>query len=203
MAWFSRDAHPERQLSAYVDGELDARARSVVQAHLAACEACSALAEELQQAKSLLAALPRQAPGRSFALGPEYAVQRRAEARRSSFTFAPVAALTVLVALLFVDAVNFSSMSSSSDTAGGASTSGAPAAARQAESADKDAAGSTADRQLPVDLRRTRASLESSPNQATGTAPTAPGPNAYASSAGPGSRHPGACRGPRSNTIAS
>ncbi len=140
MAWFRRAAHPEEQLSAYVDGELNAHARRVVEAHLAGCEECSALAEELRQTKSLLAALPRQATSRSFVLGQEYAVQRRAAPRRASFTFAPVAALTVLVALLFVDTVDFSSMSSSSDDAGGAATSGAPAAERQAESADKGAA---------------------------------------------------------------
>jgi hypothetical protein len=140
MAWFSRDAHPEEQLSAYVDGELQSRARSAVEAHLATCEACSALVDELRQTKSMLAALPPPIVPRSFALGPEYARARREPARRSSFTFAPVAALTVLLALLFVDAANFSSSSTtSSDEAGGA-TSGAPAAARQAESTQKDSA---------------------------------------------------------------
>jgi hypothetical protein len=139
MAWFRRDAHPEEQLSAYVDGELDSRARRFVQAHLATCGACSALVDELRQTKSMVASLPRPVAPRAFVLGPEYAVPRRASARRSSFTFAPVAALTVLLALLFVDASNFSN-STSSDEVGEATSGGAPAAARQAESTQKDSA---------------------------------------------------------------
>jgi hypothetical protein len=58
--------------------------------------------------------------------------------RRPSFTFAPVAALTVLIALLFIDAADLSSPSSSSQDGAGA-TAGAPAVERQAESAAADA----------------------------------------------------------------
>ena len=59
MAWFRHDAHSGQQLSAYIDGELDARARSAVEAHLATCEACSAQAEELRQANATLFKLER------------------------------------------------------------------------------------------------------------------------------------------------
>jgi anti-sigma factor RsiW len=177
MAWFRRDAHPEQQLSAYIDGELDARARRDVEAHLPGCKACSALAEELRRSKSLLAALPRGEPARSFVLGPEFAVQRRLEPRRSSFTFAPVAALTVLVVLLFVDAADFSGgSSSSSQDSAGASAFDAPAAARQANPAEKDdAAGAGTDGQQPVTAPAAAAAPESSPGR--GPAPSAGGVN--------------------------
>jgi len=128
MAWFRRSAHPEEDLSAYVDGELGERARRALETHLASCEACSTLLRELQDAKSLLSELPRLAPRRSFTLGPEFAAARQpAPRKRMSLTFAPVVALTVLVALLFVDAVDFSG--------GGSSDSGSfsTAASRQAE----------------------------------------------------------------------
>ena len=178
MAWFRHDAHPEEQVSAYIDGELDARARRAVEAHLGGCEACTALAGELRQTKSMLAELPRQAPARQFVLGPEYAVARRAAPRRSSSTFAPVAALTVLVALLFVDAADFSGTSSSED-AGGFTSAGAPA--RQSESADKGAGDAAADTsQAPL---ATGAAAESSANQPTGAADGAPNPTAAAAPA--------------------
>jgi hypothetical protein len=166
MAWFRRAAHPEEQLSAYVDGELDTGARRDVQAHLAACEACSALVDELRQAKSMVASLPRQAPPRSFALGPEYAVARRVAGRRSSVTFAPVAALTVLVALLFVDAANFSGTTSSDETS---TSAGAPAAASQAEK--NDAAGA------PADTFEAPQATPGAARQGAGTPPT-PAPQA-------------------------
>jgi hypothetical protein len=106
MTWFRRSVHPEEDLSAYVDGELGKRSRRKVEKHLASCEACSTLLRELQDTKSLIRELPRPALTRSLALGAEFAVERRAEPapRRLSLTFVPAAALTVLVALLFVDA---------------------------------------------------------------------------------------------------
>ncbi len=122
MTWFRRSAHPEDQLSAYADGELDGRAHSAVEAHLAGCDDCSRLLEELQAAKLALTELPRLEPRRSFVLGPEHAVASRPERRRASFTFAPAAALTVLMALLFVDAVDFSGGSSNDSFSSAGST---------------------------------------------------------------------------------
>jgi anti-sigma factor RsiW len=130
MTWFRRSVHPEDDLSAYADGELGERARRAVETHLASCEACSTLLRELQDTKSLLSELPRLESRRSFVLGPQYAVQRQAAPQRRSFTFAPVAALTVLVALLFVDLADFSSSGSSDDA--GFSTA-ASTASRQAD----------------------------------------------------------------------
>jgi len=139
MAWFSRVAHPEDQLSAYVDGELDARARRAVEAHLAGCEACTALLAELQATKSMFAALPREEPRRSFTLGPQYAVKPRSAVQRTAWTLAPAAALTVLVALVVVDLADFSN---TSNDAGSFSTAGT-------DSADKAAAESAQPARVP------------------------------------------------------
>jgi anti-sigma factor RsiW len=130
MAWFRRSKHPEEQLSAYIDGELDDRGRRAVEAHVAACDACSALLDDLRTTKSMVAALPVATPRRSFTLGAEYAVPPKPVTRRSAFTFAPAVALTVLVALLFAD---FTSLpGSTSNEEGDALT----AASRQAEMED-------------------------------------------------------------------
>lgn len=115
MSWFRRSKHSEEQLSAYLDGELNARQASAIERHLADCVACSTLLEELRSAKSMLAALPRETPRRSFVLGPEHARQpapSRAP-RRPALAFAPAIALTVLVALLVVDLGSFTSNSAS------------------------------------------------------------------------------------------
>ena len=119
MTWFRRSVHPEDELSAYVDGELGERARRAVEAHVAGCETCSTLLKELQDTKSLLSELPRPELRRSLTLGPQFAVERRTATapRRMSFSFAPAVALSVLVALLFVDAVDFSAGGSSNDEA--------------------------------------------------------------------------------------
>lgn len=131
MTWFRRSVHPEEDLSAYVDEELDERARRAVETHLATCEACSTLLKELQDTKSLLSELPRVEPRRSLALGPEFAVPRRIAPapHRMSLTFAPAVALTLLVGLLFVDAID-STGGSSNDAF---SSSGSTAASRAEE----------------------------------------------------------------------
>jgi hypothetical protein len=136
MAWFRRNAHPEEQLAAYVDGELNPRARLAVEDHVAACESCATLLAELQETKAMVSALSSKTLKRSLTLGPEHAPAPKPYARRSSFTFAPVAALTVLVALLFVDAAGLPNGSSED---GAATLADSPA--RQAESSEKDAAG--------------------------------------------------------------
>jgi anti-sigma factor RsiW len=137
MTWFRRSVHPEEDLSAYVDGELGERARRAVETHLATCEACSALLRELQDTKSLLSELPRVEPRRSLALGPEFAVPRpiAPAPRRMSLSFAPAVALTLLVGLLFVDAIDSTGGGSSNDAAfdSAGSSSGSTAASRAAE----------------------------------------------------------------------
>jgi anti-sigma factor RsiW len=139
MTWFRRSVHPEDELSAYVDGELGEPARRAVETHVASCEACSTLLRELQDTKLLLSELPKLEPRRSFTLGPEFARRQVASPapRRMSFSFAPAVALSVLVALLFVDVVDFSAGGSSDDAFNSA---GSTASSRQAE---PDAAGGT------------------------------------------------------------
>lgn len=115
MGWFRRREHDEEQLSAYLDGELDARQSNAVERHLASCDPCRALLEEMRETRSLLRNLPAEAPSRSFVLGPAYenAPARPATPpRRPALAFAPAAALVVFVALLFVDAGGFSTSSS-------------------------------------------------------------------------------------------
>ncbi len=133
MTWFRRSAHLEDELSAYVDGELGSRARRAVEKHLASCEECSTLLQELQDTKSLLRELPEGRPSRALTLGPEFAAEPKAvPARRSSFTFAPAAvALSVFVALVFVDAIDTNG--GSQDDAFSANTTVASRAANQAE----------------------------------------------------------------------
>jgi anti-sigma factor RsiW len=113
--WFRRNEHDEEQLSAYMDGELDARQAEKVERHLASCEACSALLEELRETRALLSALPSHAPPRSFVLGAEYAQapvrDQVRPSKRFNLALAPALALTVFVALVFVDLTNSTSSS--------------------------------------------------------------------------------------------
>ena len=118
MGWFRRNEHDEEQLSAYLDGELDARHAENVEHHLATCDTCAALLEELRSMRALLSALPAHTPTRSFVLGAEYArapVRDVATpSRRFGLALAPAVALSVFVALLFVDVADFSSSSDDS-----------------------------------------------------------------------------------------
>jgi hypothetical protein len=143
MGWFSRSAHVDEQLSAYLDGELNARQAKAVERHLVACVACSALLEDLRAAKSMLAATPRETPRRSFVLGPEYARQRFRQPRpkRSAWSFAPAAALAVLVALLVVDLGSFTSTSNKSTSSSETANAQKSTAARQATASDSSASG--------------------------------------------------------------
>ena len=118
MGWFRRNEHDEERLSAYVDGELSARQAENVERHVSSCSDCAALLEELRQTHALLSAMPSHAPRRSFVLGAEYAgAPARVEPQRRGFglALAPAAALSIFVALIFVDVGGFSS-STSDDT---------------------------------------------------------------------------------------
>ena len=122
MGWFRRNEHDEEQLSAYLDGELSSRHAENVEKHLSTCDSCAALLEELRGTRALLSALPTRTPRRSFVLGAEYAQAPVRDVatppRRFSLALAPAVALSVFVALLFVDLADFSSTSSdeSADT---------------------------------------------------------------------------------------
>ena len=171
MTWFRRSAHPEDDLSAYVDGELGERARRALEAHLASCEACSTLLRELQDTKSLLSELPRLETRRSFTLGGEFTLARQPAPKRLSLTFAPVVALTVLVALLFVDALDSPGMSRHNDafsTAASQSASdsgGLSLEAGKAPEVPNTAAGTTAD-------STTAGGEATAPSAAAATAPS-------------------------------
>jgi anti-sigma factor RsiW len=62
------NAHPERQLSAYLDEALDLGEKAQLDAHLAGCAACRARLADLAAVSSLLADLPQLAPRRSLLL---------------------------------------------------------------------------------------------------------------------------------------
>src|SRR5215212_941917 len=106
MLWFKQRVHPsEPDLSAYVDGELPPSRSSRVEAHVAACEVCRETLEGLRATRALLAALPRQVPSRSLALGPEHARESRTAPRPArGLLLAPVLTFCLLVALVGVDA---------------------------------------------------------------------------------------------------
>ncbi len=54
--------HPEAELSEFLDGGLDARARGEIEAHLAGCPECSALLDDLRAITVEAAALESRAP---------------------------------------------------------------------------------------------------------------------------------------------
>jgi anti-sigma factor RsiW len=134
MGWFRRSEHPEEQLSAYIDGELGGRQAEAVARHLTACPQCSEALEELRGTKTMLSVLPREAPSRSFVLGPEHArpaAPARAQPRRSSFSFAPAVAATLLIGLLLVDAINLQGGSNDESASNGFAGAGKTELSRQ------------------------------------------------------------------------
>jgi len=191
MGWFRRSEHLGEQLSAYIDGELDVRQAEKVARHLAACPQCSATLEELRGAKMMLASLPREAPRRSFVLGQEHArpvPAAKAPARRSSFSFAPAVAATLLIGLLLVDAINLQGVgndeSATSGFAGADKTElsrqtaedsagGAPVPATAPE-ASQGTANSSAAAEAATTPAATRAGADSGAGSGTAPAPSAP-----------------------------
>jgi len=85
------DPDLEALLSAYLDGELSAKERQTVEAHLAGCSRCRELLADLQRVKDLVAALPLESPPRPVIL-PRRPVRRLAE----------LAALAAVLAGLFL-----------------------------------------------------------------------------------------------------
>lgn len=70
---FWRRRHPIRdeELSAYVDGQLDAAAGARLEAHIESCAACRDTLTELRAVRAALVAMPRSQAPRSFALRQE------------------------------------------------------------------------------------------------------------------------------------
>ncbi len=71
MFWFNRHRRLRDQLSAYIDGELDASAAERLERHLAECGRCGQEMEQLRATVAALQELPAVEPPRSFTLSPE------------------------------------------------------------------------------------------------------------------------------------
>ena len=107
LFWRSRHSLRDEELSAYVDGQLDAAARARVDAHLETCAACRDELAELRGLRQALSELPRVPAPRSFALreadvGPTEVPRgggflSTAPAMLSGLTAAAVLAFVVLV----------------------------------------------------------------------------------------------------------
>ena len=96
--------HVTKLLSPYMDGQVTARQRHLVEAHLAVCGACRRELAELRATVDTLRCLPAYVPPRSFALGPRAA----APARRPSPVAARLRPFASIAAVLVVAAVGFS-----------------------------------------------------------------------------------------------
>ena len=101
--WFNRHRRLRDQLSAHIDGELDASAAERLERHLAACGRCRQEMEQLRGTVAALQALPAVEPPRSFTLSPERAALRPPLPMASPLAFgARIAAAGVAAALAVV-----------------------------------------------------------------------------------------------------
>ena len=103
MLWFNRHRSLRDQLSAYIDGELDASATERLESHLAECGRCRQEMEQLRATIAALQGLPAVEPPRSFTLSPERAALRPQMPMASPLAFgARMAAAGVAAALAVV-----------------------------------------------------------------------------------------------------
>ncbi len=103
MFWFNRHRRLRDQLSAYIDGELDASAAKRLERHLAECGRCRQEMEQLRATVAALQELPAVEPPRSFTLSPERVAPRRPTPVASPLAFgARIAAAGVAAALAVV-----------------------------------------------------------------------------------------------------
>jgi len=97
----------ERQLSAYLDGELTAEDAAEVRAHLAGCESCRAEVESLRATKTLVGRLAQPSLPAGFAAGVWSRIERPSPRRwfwwpRPAMALAAVALAVILVAVPLV-----------------------------------------------------------------------------------------------------
>jgi negative regulator of sigma E activity len=89
------------QLSAYVDGELDAPARAELETHLKTCSSCRARLEGLRQTVYAVRALPMETPPRAFTVPAQ---------RRQSWRWAPAGWIGGTAAALLLIAAGISQL---------------------------------------------------------------------------------------------
>jgi hypothetical protein len=111
MLWFDRHRRLRVQLSAYIDGALDAAGVERLEAHLAACERCGAEIEELRATVAVLKGLPQAELPRSFVLSAEHAAAGRPPRPAAPLAFgmriAAAGVAVALAAVLMVDLGDF------------------------------------------------------------------------------------------------
>ncbi len=142
LIWFDGHRRFRDDLSAYIDGELPRPRAADLEAHLAVCEACGRVLEDLRATVLTLAGLPEVAPPRSFALTPEQAARpagRRPVAGLPAVTAGlRLAGAGLAVALAVVLIVDLAGSGGSGGN--GAQTAAGPAALQmQEKSADTSA----------------------------------------------------------------
>jgi anti-sigma factor RsiW len=93
------DPHVTLQLSALMDGELDARERDLVEGHLRACPACARHLEELRAVDKAARELPVHAPDGYFEAFPERLRARLERGRTGRRGLAPSWALAAAAAV--------------------------------------------------------------------------------------------------------
>ncbi len=89
------------QLSAYVDGELEAPARAELEAHLETCSSCRVRLEGLRQTVSAIRTIPMETPPRAFTVPAQ---------RRQSLRWAPVGWIGGTAAALLAIALGISQL---------------------------------------------------------------------------------------------
>ncbi len=103
MFWFNRHRRLRDQLSAYIDGELDASAAERLERHLGECGRCRQEMEQLRATVAALQELPAVELPRSFTLSPERVAPRPPMPVVSPLAFgARIAAAGVAAALAVV-----------------------------------------------------------------------------------------------------
>lgn len=105
----------QEQLSAYVDGELDAPGRAELDAHLATCSTCRARLEGLQDVVTAIRALPMETPLRTFTVPAQ---------RRQARSWAPLgwgipAMAAVVLTIFWASQLHFGTGSPASNTSAG------------------------------------------------------------------------------------
>jgi Putative zinc-finger len=118
---FSR--HPRGELSAYVDAQVTDSRRQAIETHIASCDSCRLEVDDLREVRSALAALPQAEAPRSFAITAEMVaspaaalVERTTPSFASGLRMASAAIGVALIAVVLVDAGNFSATDDGGDT---------------------------------------------------------------------------------------